>query len=147
MTYIYSLTAKMTIDLVRKAKIFFLLIEKVTILAKYSYFVAVFMKKLAEILLNYIRANEYKIKLKKGKYLFYGYIYRLEPVEFMILKTYIKTNLVNNFIRPTKLLIQAFIFFLQKSNNNFCLYINSCKLNNSTIKNRYLLPFITEFLN
>lgn len=36
--------------------------------------------------------------LEKSKYLFYGLIYTLDLIKLVILKAYIKTNLVNNFI-------------------------------------------------
>ena len=42
--------------------------------------------------------NEHAIKLKKGKQSLFGLIYSLELVELETLKTYIKTNLANNFI-------------------------------------------------
>lgn len=64
-----------------------------------------------------------------------------------MLKTYIKTNMANNFIWPLKLLIGVFIFFGQKSNNSFYLYVDYWNLNNSSIKKQYLLPFIGKSLD
>ena len=64
-----------------------------------------------------------------------------------MLKTYIKTNLTNGFIRLSKLSTGTSIVFLRKPDGNFYLYVNYQGLNNLTIKNWYLLPFIYELLN
>ena len=53
-------------------------------------------------LLEYTRMNDHAIKLVKSKELLLGPIYSLEPVQLETLKTYIKTNLANDFIRPSK---------------------------------------------
>ena len=49
-------------------------------------------------LLEYIKINNYAIKLKKSKQLLFRLIYSLELVELKILKIYIKINLANGFI-------------------------------------------------
>ena len=64
-----------------------------------------------------------------------------------MLKAYIKTNLANDFIRPSKSPACAPILFDQKSNDFLQLCINYRGLNNLTIKNRYLLPLIRELLD
>ena len=58
-----------------------------------------------------IRINEHAIKLEEGKQPSFGPIYSLRPVELEILKTYIKTNLTNGFIRLFKSPAKAPIFF------------------------------------
>ena len=75
-----------------------LLVKKVTVLAEYSDFADVFIKKSANILLERTGANEHAIELEKGKQPPYRPIYSLGPVELETLKTYIKTNLANNYI-------------------------------------------------
>ena len=65
---------------------------------KYSDFVDVFSKKLANILPERIRANEHAIELEKGKQPPYEPIYSLGLVELETLKTFIKTKLANGFI-------------------------------------------------
>ena len=97
-------------------------------------------------LLKYIRINNYIIKLKKGKQLFFNPIYSLRLVELKILKIYIKTNLTNIFIQLFKFLVKVFIFFNQKLNKNFYLCINYEDLINLIIKNPYLFPFIKNLL-
>ena len=59
-----------------------------------------------------------------------------------ILKTYIKNNLANNFIKPSKSLARILIFFNQKLDENLRLYIDYLGLNNLTIKNWYLLSLV-----
>lgn len=55
--------------------------------------------------------NKYIMKLEKGKQLSYGPIYSLKPEKIEILKTNIKTNLKNEFIKSFKSFIDVFIFF------------------------------------
>ena len=91
--------------------------------------------------------NEHAIELKEGKQPLFGPIYSLGPVELETLKTYIKTNLANGFIRPSKSPAGASIFFDWKPDRSFCLYVDYRGLNNITIKNQYPLPLIGESLD
>ena len=93
------------------------------------------------------KANKYTIKLEERKQPPYKPIYSLGSVELKTSKTYIKTNLANGFIRALKLLASTPIGFVHKPNPSFCLCVNYHRLNNLTIKNRYLLPLIEKFLN
>ena len=91
--------------------------------------------------------NEHAIKLEEGKQLSFRPIYSLGPVELKTLKTYIKTNLANGFIRPSKSLARAPILFNRKPDASFRLCVDYWGLNNIPIKNRYLLSLIGESLN
>ena len=91
--------------------------------------------------------NEHAIELEEGKQPPFGPIYSLGPVELETLKTYIKTNLANNFIWPSKSPAGAPILFNRKPNGILRLYVDYRGLNNITIKNRYPLPFIREFFD
>ena len=104
------------------------------------------MKNVAEIPEN-TGINEYAIELEEGKQSYFGPIYSLEPIELKTLKTYIKANLANGFIRPSKFLVKALILFDRKPDRIFRLYVDYWGLNNITIKNQYPLPLIGEFLN
>ena len=64
-----------------------------------------------------------------------------------ILKTYIKNNLANSFIQPSKFSAGALILFDKKLDRSLRLCINYQGLNNLIIKNRYLLPLIDESLD
>ena len=91
--------------------------------------------------------NEHAIELEEGKQPPFGPIYSLGVVELETLKTYIKTNLANGFIRPSKSPARAPIFFDWKSDRSFRFCVNYRGLNNITIKNQYLLPLIGKSLD
>lgn len=86
---------------------------------KYTDFADIFSKNLDVELSKYNRINDYAIKLIKGYQPPYGPIYSIELVALETLKTYIKTSLVNNFIRPFKSLGDALIFFFKKPNRSY----------------------------
>ena len=83
--------------------------------------------------------KKYIINLEEDKQLLFDPIYSLELIELETLKIYIKTNLVNSFIWPSKSPNKVFILFDKMPNRNFCLCIDYQGLNNITIKNWYLL--------
>ena len=145
--HISSLGLRMSIYLARKAQLALLLTKKVTVPVKYLDFADVFLEKLANILLELTWANEHAIKLEKGKQPPYGLIYSLVPIELKSLKTYIKTNLANSFIRPLKSPASAPILFVWKSDSSLCLGIDYQGLNNLMIKNWYPLPLIGKSLD
>ena len=116
-------------------------------MAKYADFADVFLKESAEVLPEYIKINEHAIELEWGKQPLYGLIYSLDLVELKTFKTYIEINLANNFIQPSKSSTFALILFVCKTDNSLRLCINYQELNNLTIKNRYPLLLIGEFLN
>ena len=91
--------------------------------------------------------NEHAIKLEKGKQPPFGPIYSLKPVELETLKTYIKTNLANDFIWPLQSPARALILFDRKPDRSLRLCVDYRGLNNITIKNQYPLPLIGESLD
>ena len=72
------------------------------ILAKYFNYSNVFSAENKAKFLENTGINEHAIKLEEGKQPLFGPIYSLGSVELETLKTYIKTNLANGFIRPSK---------------------------------------------
>ena len=124
MLHVSFLRLRITIYLARKAQIALLLNKKVTIPTKYFDFANVFLEKLANIHPEQTGVNEHAIKLEKSKQPPYRPIYSLGPVEFKTFKTYIKTNLVNGFIRASKLPASTPIFFVCKPNSSFYLCVN-----------------------
>ena len=68
--------------------------------------------------------NEHAIKLEEGKQPPFGPIYSLGPVELETLKTYIKTNLANGFIRPFMSPAGALILFNQKPDGSLRLCVD-----------------------
>ena len=91
--------------------------------------------------------KKYIIELKEDKQLPFDLIYSLRPVVLKTLKTYIKNNLANSFIQPSKSPTKALILFDRKPNRSFCLCVNYSGLNNITIKNKYPLSLISKSLN
>ena len=91
--------------------------------------------------------NEHVIKLEKDKQLLFGPIYSLGLVELEMMKTYIETNLVNGFIRPSKSPLSIPILFDQKLDRSFCFCVDYQGLNNIAIKNRYPLFLIGELMD
>ena len=91
--------------------------------------------------------NEHAIKLEEGKQPPFGLIYSLGQVELEMLKTYIKINLANNFIRPSKSLAGVLILFDRKPDESLRLCVDYWGLNNIIIKNSYPLPLIGKLLD
>lgn len=141
------LKAKMLIHANQEAQIVLLEAKKVTIPAIYLDFTNLFSKKLAAELLERSDINKHSIIIEPGKQPPYGPIYNLDLVKLGILKAYIKTNLANNFIWPSKLPTRAPILFVWNPDNNLRLSVDYWRLNYLTIKNWYLLLVIDELFN
>jgi hypothetical protein len=60
------------------------------------------------------------------------------------IRTYINVNIKKGFIRLIKLLARYLVIFIPKKNRKLRLCVNYRKLNDITIKNRYLLLNILE---
>ena len=85
---------------------------------EYSDFANVFFLELASEFPKLTIINNYAIELVDDWQPLYKPIYSLKLVELKTLKIYIKTNLANDFIRPSKSLVGAFIFFDKKPNKS-----------------------------
>ena len=103
--------------------------------AEYSNYNNVFSVENAAELLENTGINEHAIKLEEGKQSLFGPIYSLEPVELETLKTYIKINLANGFIRPSKSPVRVPILFNKKLDRSLRLFVDYWGFNNITIKN------------
>ena len=68
--------------------------------------------------------NDLAIELLHDQKLPYAPIYNLNPIELKILKIYIKNNLANSFIKFSKSLAIAVIFFDKKPNRNLQFLID-----------------------
>ena len=147
--HVATLFSLMEIHPDREVQVAALIADKapVAIPAEYSDFEDVFSKESAAVLPEHTEINTHAIDLEEGKQPPYGPIYSLGPVELEILKTYIKTNLANSFIRPSKSPAGAPILFDKKPNGSLCLCIDYWGLNNIIIKNRYLLLFVSKSLD
>ncbi len=116
-------------------------------LSEYADFADIFLPKLAAKLLEYTRINDHAIELVDDWQPLYGPIYNLGPVELETLKVYIKNNLANGFIRPSKSPARASILFDKKPDGSLRLCVDYQGLNNLTIKNRYRLLLVGESLD
>lgn len=92
--------------------------------SKHMDFADIFCLDLIMELPEYIGINMYIIELVDNKQPLYYPIYSLEIVKLETLKSYIKTNLANSFIRPFKSLADTLILFDWKLNGNFCFCLN-----------------------
>ncbi len=115
--------------------------------SKYVDFADVFSSKLAAKLLKYTSINNHAIELVDDGQPLYGPIYSLDLVKLELLKAYIKNNLANSFIRPSKSPARASIFFDKKPDRSQKLYVDYQGFNNLIIKNRYLLSLVGKLLN
>ena len=91
--------------------------------------------------------NEHAIILEESKQPSFGPIYSLGVVELETLKTYIETNLANDFIRLLKSPAGVSILFNRKLDRSLRLCVDYRGLNNIILKNQYLLLLIDESLN
>ena len=69
--------------------------------------------------------------------------YKSLVIKLKFFKEYLNKNLKKGFIKKSQSLVALPILFIFKFNdkreNTLCIYVNYRKLNNITIKNRYLL--------
>ena len=132
-----------------KAKVGTLLFNEAPneVVAEYSNYSNIFSVEYAAKLPENTEINEHTILLEEDKQSLFEPIYSLRPIELETLKIYIKINLANGFIRPSKSLVRAPILFDKKPDRSFYFYIDYWSLNNLTIKNRYSLSLIGKSLD
>lgn len=99
---------------------------------EYAHFADIILPKFAAELPDH-GIHNHAMELMNDQQPPYSPIYSLGLVEIETLKTYIKNNLINSFIRPSKSPIEVLIFFDKKPNGNLRLYIDYHRLNNLTI--------------
>ena len=99
-----------------KIQIKMVFLKKIIIIKKYLDYINIFLPKFIVKFLKY-NNNNYVIKLKKSKQLYYNSIYNLIIIKLKILIIYIKINLVNNFIWFLKFFANALILFDKKKNS------------------------------
>ena len=116
-------------------------------LTKYFNYNNIFLREYIAELPENTRINEYIIKLEEGKQSSFGPIYSLGLIELKTVKIYIKTNLANGFIQPSKSSVGASILFNKKLDRSLRFCMDYQSFNNLTIKNRYPLPLIDEVLD
>ena len=133
----------------KQAQVKALLFDKASteVLAEYSNYSNIFLMENAAKLPENTKINEHAIKLEEGKQPPFGPIYSLGSVELETLKIYIKINLANSFIRPSKSSARAPILFNKKPDKSLRLCVDYQGFNNIIIKNWYPLPLIGKSLD
>jgi hypothetical protein len=74
-------------------------------------------------------------------------MYPLLPRELIALKKFLEKNLAKGFIQESKSLAGTPILFALKKDGSLRLCVDYRGLNAVTVKNRYLLPFISEIID
>jgi hypothetical protein len=106
----------------------------------------VFSPKKAEKLPPY-RNYDHNIRLQKGKTPPFEPLYPIFRNKLIALKEWLKKNLRKRFIRPSSSPAVSPVLFVKKADRGLCFCIDYRGLNNISVKNRYPLPLIKEFLN
>ena len=91
--------------------------------------------------------HNYTIEIIEGKQPPYGPIYLLSAAKLDLLPRYLRVNLALGRIRPLMSLSGVPFTFMPKKEGDDRICINYRGLNAITIKNRYLLPLITELID
>lgn len=107
----------------------------------------IFLAKEVLVLSKQTNFNKHAIELEDGKQPLYKLIYKLGPVMLKTLKTYIKTYVKVKIFWPSKFFADILTLFKNKLNSSFYLCVNCQGLDNLSIKNLYLLPLISKFLD
>jgi hypothetical protein len=113
---------------------------------KYHDFVDVFSKQKANKLAPH-RPYDLKIDIDKGTHPPLGPIYPLSQPELSAIHEFLDEHLYIGFIRPTKSLYGAPVFFIKKKDGSLKLCMDFHGLNAITQKDKYPLPLITDLLD
>ena len=89
---------------------------------------------------------DHAIKMKKGFVLRKGKVYLLSRGKKEEVRKFIEEQLRKGYIRPSKLLQIALVFFVGKMNGKKRMVQDYRYLNKWTIKNNYFLPLISDML-
>nr|GEZ33661.1 putative reverse transcriptase domain, aspartic peptidase domain protein [Tanacetum cinerariifolium] len=93
-----------------------------------------------------VREVEFNIELISGAEPISKAPYRMAPIELKELKDQLQELLERGFIRPSVSPWGAPVLFVKKKDGSMRLCINYRKLNKITIRNRYPLPRIDDFV-
>ena len=74
-------------------------------------------------------------------------VYPVTPNEQAQLDEFLHENLTSSRIHPLKSPMASPVFFIKKKDGTLRLVQDYCTLNAITVKNRYLLPLISELVN
>jgi hypothetical protein len=106
----------------------------------------VFSPKKAEKLPPH-RNYDYNIRLQKGQTPPFEPLYPMSYNELIALKEWLKENLRKGFSRSSSSSAVSPVLFVKKADGGLRFYVDYRELNNISVKDRYSLPLIKEFLN
>ena len=89
---------------------------------------------------------DHVIEVKEGFVLRKGKVYPLSREEREEVREFVKEQLRKGYIRPSKSLQTALVFFVGKKDGKKRMVQDYCYLNEWTIKNNYPLPLISDVL-
>src|SRR5260221_9119874 len=115
------------------------------ILEHYKDFVDVFSEEAFAHLPPH-KAWDHTIELHPDAKLPRGRTFPLSPAEQKELDEFLRENLANGCICPSKSPIGAPVFFIKKKEGSLCLVQDYWKLNEIMIKNSYPLPLVSDML-
>ena len=102
-----------------------------------------------KMLLNNLNTHdqiEHSIDFVKEKTSRINCVYNMSQNELVAFRNYITNALKKNWIRFFNESIETFVLFMKKSDDNLRLCVDYRKLNEITIKNKYLLSFFLKTL-
>ncbi|RYP53614.1 hypothetical protein DL770_010985 [Monosporascus sp. CRB-9-2] len=99
---------------------------------------------MAKVLPEYHSEWDHEIVLKDGKTITFYPIYNLNQTELKALRDYLEDKLRKGHIRRSKSSAGYPMFFVPRKNGKLRLVIDYRQLNDITVKDRTLLPLITE---
>jgi len=108
-------------------------------------FESVFAKEDFDILPEH-RQWDHVIELVPGSEPKSSKVYPLSPVEQKELDSFLEENLRTGQIWPSKSPMAALVFFIKKKDGSLQLVQDYRALNSMTVKNKYLLPLISELV-
>lgn len=128
-------------------KLFSDTLPKFTVPLEYADYTDIFFEDSAITLPDY-GPHDYTIELiEKSKSPLYGLIYNFSETKLATLQAYIDQHLITDFIWYSKSSAAVFILFSKKSDGSLRLYVDYWELNNTTIKNKYLLSLVGKSLD
>jgi hypothetical protein len=120
--------------------------NKKLIVPEYHKFLSLFAEVIGIELYPYQLYN-HKITLKQGLTPLFDHIDSLAKNELEVLETYEEKNFVKAFVRLLSLPASTTIIFIQTTDRFLKQFVNYRRLNEGTIKIRYLLPLFYQTLN
>lgn len=130
----------------QKTRNFSTITQTITFHKTYKDFEDVFwIKNTGHLPLN--KDQNYAINFIDGKQPYYGLIYILSENKLSIFWAYIGKNMTNKFIKLSKSLSDALIFFVPKPNKGLRWYVDYRDLNNITIKDWYSFFLVGKSLD